>query len=894
MWPHKTYENTKKKQQLARGDVMPIPNAHDNLIAEISPIKTTEKHKLILELIHQKQYEKALLRGCQICGSDDLALTELLTVLIRNREALSLDVNCTENGFSPIDYTIVNQNYTLHFLLEKANANGNNLLKPLWVQLVVQAVHKIDTHTNTQYVKARKTIERLFNELPLKNSFPTDEENARFDVKRLICLVHIIRHLAQYHKDLQNTALVGCQLTAFEREVFYYQRIDYIRICITRFSTIISNLSGALRSKHKALVAPLSWITLEQLGGVIAKTSPEMIFYFALEKNLTDLHFSDAESALFQEHSDREELIEEAIPSVLSELDALNALTTSLLTKELQPTQVMADKPLILSNVKAITRYFLETKYLIDLLNLVNYSEREVYAQEEIETLSSGIKILITALPASEQYRRRLDLTSKAGQHAMLRRFQRIGELLTRKKSDFTEFDATIDFRALIAIRDGICHQDEGNNKFIIDNLLKDKGKLEKMATVEMRSLFTRVLKFIESRSKIYGAYNDNPKSYWASVLKVEQERFQVDKAKGKGGAVVEVSERRISQQEEDEFFKIFNDLLKQGLVIIPNHQEIRTECHKFFDGTAEISKKRLGEILQPFAMLKKTEHDSQYKRMVEIAQNASAKPRTTEAERQQKRLQEKEDAALRKSARERVFTGLDNIRELAKQLTAPPVREHALTPLKRVNAAIEALSNMQEFLVESGYLVANEPHKNMQDWDLYHVKQGKPGLVQQLIANHQLSDALEYNAGQLLQHLDTIKGYTEAKISKYLTVSYEPLRNLRNYIEHGDPLTETQDFDLNKDSPFAFCHQKILAPKIIELIFELLPDLLQIKEAVEKNHTLKTTTSSPVDLLVTEKTESSAAVKSTKKSTLLIKSIFNRPVDGTKAEILPSTAHTL
>ncbi|MGL5741636.1 MAG: hypothetical protein ACRCXC_03330 [Legionella sp.] len=188
------------------------------------------------------------------------------------------------------------------------------------------------------------------------------------------------------------------------------------------------------------------------------------------------------------------------------------------------------------------------------------------------------------------------------------------------------------------------------------------------------------------------------------------------------------------------------------------------------------------------------------------------------------------------------MFVGLDTIRDLAKQFTAPPVREHMLNPLKRVNAAIGALSNMQEFLIDYGYLIPDLPHKTMHDWVLHHVKSGRPDLVSLLIAHHQLNDALEYNAGHLLQHLDTIKDYAEASFSKHLTKGYEALRALRNYIEHGNPLIDMQDLDLNKDYPYSFQRQKILAPQLVELIFNLLPDLLQIKQTMEKQHVVNTT----------------------------------------------------
>lgn len=86
------------------------------------------------------------------------------------------------------------------------------------------------------------------------------------------------------------------------------------------------------------------------------------------------------------------------------------------------------------------------------------------------------------------------------------------------------------------------------------------------------------------------------------------------------------------------------------------------------------------------------------------------------------------------------------------------------------------------------------------------------------------------------------------------------------------------------------------MAPKIIELIFVLLPDLLQIKEVMERNQAQQAPASVSVDPLATKEIESSVSVesKSAKKpSPLVTKSIFNYSVDKMEAENLPAQNYT-
>ncbi|MGL5741635.1 MAG: hypothetical protein ACRCXC_03325 [Legionella sp.] len=58
-------------------------------------------------------------------------------------------------------------------------------------------------------------------------------------------------------------------------------------------------------------------------------------------------------------------------------------------------------------------------------------------------------------------------------------------------------------------------------------------------------------------------------------------------------------------------------------------------------------------ELLKPFSVLKKTEHDRDFKTLSQTLFQVTEKPRTTAQERQQKRLQEQVEAAQRKLERE-------------------------------------------------------------------------------------------------------------------------------------------------------------------------------------------------------------------------------------------------
>ena len=206
----------------------------------------------------------------------------------------------------------------------------------------------------------------------------------------------------------------------------------------------------------------------------------------------------------------------------------------------------------------------------------------------------------------------------------------------------------------------------------------------------------------------------------------------------------------------------------------------------------------------------------------------------STAVERNLKRQQAENAAKMRELERESKLKGLTGIRSLAQNLLLPPRKEHLLNPKKRISAAIEAINNLEEFLIEIGYLESSMPYQTLKERDHYHGTKGANSLAELLELNPELNDALEYNASQALQHLERIRELDVAQFSKHFTTEYESLRAVRNYIEHRDPLLDFPGQSMTQTSGTKES-QHIIASVIMKLIFEVGPDLLKMKEALEK-----------------------------------------------------------
>jgi uncharacterized protein with HEPN domain len=722
---------------------------HEYLIDEISQITTDARHKEFLDLLQQKQYSEALLFGSKRSHPEDKALTEMLLILLRYKAPLSLDLEFKDKSFknkdknksvkalqrystlkqsaplTSIEYAIENRNYNLYFFLQKAGAQPREFFYSKLLVEIKIALSKIMEHSSDEYLQEQTRIETLLKELPLKKTLVTKADSAKYDKKRLLIILAIIKHLATYYKDLKDTSFVQCPLDSFEEEIFYIHKVDEIRKYGIHISELVANLSDSIRKKYDEFLKPLSWFSLEQLGGVLQKNHHGVMFNVFFEgltfdKNNTSPSISfDTVTRFFEENQDTEELIEQCIPDLVTELPRLEAYVKAIYLNEitnpenkLKPDFKLTNTPFNFPGIRTVIYYFNEMKYLCELLNLLNYKEIDFF---KINYKGQGE---FSSEPARTLTG--LDVTTKLGQHAFLRKLQRLGEIVNRKNVNLAELDNSIDYQSLIILRDGICHQDKGHNKFIVDKLLRQQWKLDGIFYKDLPELLSRIENLIILREKLHGIYDRNIPKHWHQVWEMGH---------------------------------------KKNNAPLPEDNQIHT--------------------------------------------------------------------------------GLSTIRKLAAQFKSLPQSKNLLNPLKRVDAAIDALCNIKEFLMDVGYFVPNLPYKTMDEWDTYHRVNKGEGLVDLLITNYFLNDALEYNAGQLLQHLDTIRKYKEADFCGYLHQGYPALRTLRNYIEHGNPLIESYNDEFNKDLPSSGKRQKIIMSELIPLIFDLLPELLIIKDEIIRKQTI-------------------------------------------------------
>ena len=832
--------------------------AHDLLINDVSAVKTTAQHTDFVALLHERKYNEALLLGCKQCVVEDKVQYQLLSILAKYAAVLSIDFNVEESiettnemqqeesipvstGRTPGYYAVKNKNPELYFLLTSSGAKLSESLESEWLLLNILAMSKIHHNLPKEYTQNTASIANEYSKLPLKHMQATDPINATYDNQRLICLLRIMSHIMKYHRTLNDISYITGTLDLFEQDVFYNFRIIEVRKYLEKISDIIANLSGSFRSQHADLLKPLSWITLEQLGGVL-KVSSGVKFNITTLGNIalgdllaTDNYHKDIISGttFAREYSAHDLLVEETIPDLIKELPVIEQFFRTLYTAQLRPATILT--PVVLPTVRAVTRYFKETQLLVELLNqLGRITFPKVTAPSQpIQELS--LKFHIDFQGAGAKAAQKEYLSTKMGRHALLRLLQNLGEIFTGKNTDFSQLDETIDFNSLIALRDCISHQDENHNKFYIDALLQDEKKLTQIVEVELPELLKKVERFISARQKRYGDYTGNSKEYWSNVLTVQKTSFAPQQAASSSSSL---ALRRLQPAREEELMRALEKALAQDCIKLSETREVvLARFEVLLDGNSPVPPTRatIGKAMQPFGALKKHEDGTLFNTLSTImAETLPLKTKTTVDERNDLRTKIDQEATKRRTEKENRLRGIETIRSLVAQLQQTPEKQHCITPIKRVDAAIDALMNIRTFLEKSGYLNNALPYQDMTAWDEHHKKQGQPNLVSLLLSDPILNDAIEYNAGQLLQLLDTLRTYSEAQFSILLQNEYEELRSLRNYIEHGHPLIVSYSDALNMDSPHAGKRQTIIASKLISLIYKLAPDLQKIKGEME------------------------------------------------------------
>lgn len=163
----------------------------------------------------------------------------------------------------------------------------------------------------------------------------------------------------------------------------------------------------------------------------------------------------------------------------------------------------------------------------------------------------------------------------------------------------------------------------------------------------------------------------------------------------------------------------------------------------------------------------------------------------------------------------------MDTLRSIVEIAKKHQDEGHTLSPLDRINAAIEALDNMREFLTEELSILEDYPLQ----------KHGEI-LALRLLAKPILRAALEYNFGQLVQHLQIIRQLHAYQKNSFLEENYSNLKRLRNYVEHDNAIMMSA-VSSESDSPVVnrtILDSQTLYPMYINLIIGLAPELQQIK----------------------------------------------------------------
>jgi len=219
----------------------------------------------------------------------------------------------------------------------------------------------------------------------------------------------------------------------------------------------------------------------------------------------------------------------------------------------------------------------------------------------------------------------------------------------------------------------------------------------------------------------------------------------------------------------------------------------------------------------------------------MEIVKKAT-KPRTTLEEREAMRQQIEIEAERRRQKRECRLQGLETVREVARAFAVPAITT-LMPPIECLDAATAALKNIRTFLEEDDVVRADF---NVQTEDEFCAKAPKDfpkRMYETLLARPDLNDAIEYNAGQLLQHLERIQEWPEARSCdcRWFTDDYPTLRILRNHIEHGNPIIDTPVYQPGHPPESVSTLKRSLTPIMIRLYFSLLPHLQKMRADLQE-----------------------------------------------------------
>lgn len=756
---------------------MPL-NVKDNIEAIIrSVIRTPDsqvKLREVFQRLTRQDFQGAFLYAASKCSVNNPELLQALSVLLFYKSILGIDINATNTeGKSAFYYAFTNKN-------------------PLFVDLLIRYEVKKKVSPDLSFIKChvamigaeikvgdiiRKTYDVQWTKL---TNLIHDSDKGR-----IILIVALIQFLDTHLKPTQRYKIDGADPDEMQVQFIRKHHRQKAREVISLIAKTVADLSGPLRGKYSVCLqpSPFTWTTFERLS--IFGLKEKQCSYVEVPQCFSgeDEKTGDYSQSFVKRAVDVLHIQEGFIPYIIADLVKSQPFFEAIL-KQILPTNVkpsVALPSVRLSRIKVFVDYLNNNLSLRQLLNLCSFRDYGIISRPSLGRHRSA-EVFTADYPCG----RGPDLKRTVGIHAALRRLQQIGEFNGKKLSTyFYELDPSIDWRALIIIRDAITHQDEADFQFKINKLLIEKPEiLQHIMSHELPDLLPRIIKLIIKNEKIYGLYHGDPESYCDRVMQIDLAR-NMDPGPIQAQSVVQ----RVSTEDQTFFIKALSESYQPTNPPSLGLDELkRLFAEKCKDALAVFDRKEQGAFLRHFAALKKSDKVLDRNKYECLRNIVDPKKPTSDIESRESVRDKQEKAAIqRREEREKQFQGLEHIRLVAKALLVAPEKEHCLTPLKRVEAAMEAAKNICTFLFECGYLTSDSAElTSVDEVDSFNLVFGGKPLLNHLKQDLNLLYAVEYNFGQLLQHLDTIKNFKGITSCPFIINNYELLRSLRNYIEHG------------------------------------------------------------------------------------------------------------
>lgn len=824
------------------------------IIITDAKFKPKNQQDKFIRLVSEDKFQEAFLLACRYCQPSNNRLYRSIRTLIHYRTLLDISLDATdEMGNTPILLAALTRHTDLYDYLSDFGVSQHTPNKKGQTPVITlcgdeskfMKIIQLDIKLHPRYQQIMQQFQS--GRIPAKEeSIHGEAGNAGLDLIRLQFFIDVMT----CYQELQlfiRTAL-GTNLTDYERNTFALLNKDAFKELLGVACISLSSISGWLRSEAKQCFEPkpFTFETFEQLAGLfkdfsnLTSTFPGAVpgdkliefISFVEEYRSMAMFVNSAQPAIFTELMQLIPLVRQLQDLARAKNATLTASTTvaagssasASVAVTTTTTTTTTAAPVTPATTLNETKLNLATCRLVSIRAIVSYIQA-MHSIAELGILTFPID-RIKRLDRREERvqlfsQRQLlnsSINSQKDQEAALYRLQVIGELFVVRRFPHDFIPEDIDPQVFIIIRDILAHQDELDNYHKVAQLLTEDARVQRVYE-DLNELHGRIVDIMVHKEKTLHPHHGIIEDLLSNVLRREAAR------KLKVTPPVTLPKRRITEVEETQFI----NGLEAGV-----DKETKTRMRAFFAG-----KEGEYEGKKWLKLLKKDDGQMACKAIWDKAIG-----KTTEAQRMEVRRKRQEDSERRKQERMAKLTGLLEIRALATQWVAKDttprdprvIPANYLNPMARITIAINRLVTIQNYLLDSGYFVAGANCKTFAEWEQYHAALQTDGLLKRFETDPKLKDAILYNAGQLLQFLERIREFPEARHSRLLKDDYEPIRHLRNYIIHGNPINDMAHSLSSINSEENQRRDKHIMENLITVIADLSTDLNAIKAEMTAN----------------------------------------------------------